>query len=102
MPAQLKQPIEMTTQFSEYVEDMEKLMQQGFDSVTAHRCKYRVEHMKGTEADLWIADKMQDNIKLLIINFGDNILCSEISVDRDQNNNGEDDDNPTEGTVSLS
>lgn len=50
MPAQIKHHIEgKNTVFS--TEDMEQLIQEGFDNETARKWKYSVEHMKGAEAD---------------------------------------------------
>jgi hypothetical protein len=51
--------------------------------MTAYKWKDYVEHVKDVKAGMWKADEIQDNIKRLIINSGDN-ASSEDSADSDQ------------------
>jgi hypothetical protein len=76
--------------------DMEQLIQQRLDSVTADRWTDCV--------DMWNAlraDEIQDDIEPLIIKIGENSSSSDDSVDSDQGTNGEFNDHYMQGKAPL-
>jgi hypothetical protein len=52
--------------------DIEQLIQQRLDSVTADRWTECVEHVNRVEADMWRTDEIQDDSEQLIIKIGEN------------------------------
>ncbi|XP_031340998.1 uncharacterized protein LOC116169107 [Photinus pyralis] len=52
----------------EMVKNMQELIKLGYEKVTIENWQHYINHVKGIENNMWIADNLQDDIQAFVIN----------------------------------